>query len=68
MRKNEALRAVLAEPELPGPIPKRLRAEISGAVRADDWEHVTEILRTIVRVTKARIHKRIDEISNDHSA
>lgn len=50
--------AINEEPELPGEMPEAMWQTISYAVEQDDMETLTELLRIIVRQTKAGIKKR----------
>lgn len=57
--RERCLKAVAEEPEMPGPMPTAMWAQIKTLVLQNDQDGLGECLRIIVRLTKSEIQKRI---------
>jgi hypothetical protein len=59
--KKVAIECVEQEPDFKGEMPGSLYSEFKWGVYADDKEYIANIIRTIVKITKKNIIKRIGE-------
>lgn len=57
--RERCLKAVAEEPEMPGPMPAVMWAQIKTLVLQNDQDGLGECLRILVRLTKSEIQKRI---------
>jgi hypothetical protein len=60
--KTTAIDCVEQEEEFPGEMPDSLFETIKWGCREDDKEFIADVLRTVVRLTKRKIVKRLREI------